>query len=933
MKTRTNNSLWSRFTSLPSVRTCSMFAASLAMTTSVSCADDGATCGPGTVLKDNQCLPAGGGFNVIVDDFVLGEFQMTNVDVPESLQVGTPETRSFTIKNDGEDNRAVVSIRFGIAPVETRIEELQDVLEMVDRDTPIDATFIGTVYIENLAPGETRNVTYEMNVPNTIEDGLYGFFFAVDEVPLIKNEEGNFEIDVSSGNIAQQDGDVRLGEAALLHAPATVIVGKPDKPNLRILSAKLDNASFELDRSEKDDDPMFTLSGRMSSQAVNLTSPATSSFVLQLPGHVIDVPGQDLGPGSFDTPEAYEAAPATTTYVYDANRSFPLMVRRTEGVAENVTYEQRCFTREVVDPDTEEVTLVDDCAVIFNEAGLDDVYQLHLGADAIRLLEATRANAALNPALDENGELAGKIVMTVSTAQAEYNDNLADNVKELEVVFMAPEPAAAATATDVDSGGVTEVANAFGQSGPYPYVTQDNRKGQSWGNEWFGASYQFDTKANYDKHLDFVTSHYKRIDNSVKATFLKRSVTLLGAGGTLDYGVDKTIGHFKAEARVTVLGFNLINFTFAPSMCSTSNNLTACPLFDIQLEEATKQDPSKEGKPRKLSYFKGQEYTQYFQAGPVPLVIISETGASLGMGLYGFFIIDERNALVDKYGVQFAAGPTAALSATVFGGVSVGVARAGVEGSLTLASISFLPYIMPLVGVNYDLGRNCFKAAEASLEFAGPLTVEGPSGNMSVVAYAGVKVCFFRRCIKSEKKVFSFTIASFSTYSQTWDLWNLRTAWKRVPGNPGMCSDAIAPTPTEVWRSPTSCNNGYCANSSSNLAGLSAHSPSRVIASYKRTYASNGVLSNCVDVKVQGRTREMLDRVVIYDAAGTPQNTGLIYKKFGGGFRLAVGQMWGWHGQINQTQRVCSANVTAALESGNNAGGQPGVTVTFTPAN
>ncbi len=125
------------------------------------------------------------------------------------------------------------------------------------------------------------------------------------------------------------------------------------------------------------------------------------------------------------------------------------------------------------------------------------------------------------------------------------------------------------------------------------------------------------------------------------------------------------------------------------------------------------------------------------------------------MGLYGFFIIDERTPIVDKYGVQFAAGPTAELSATVFGGASIGVARAGVEGSLSLAKVSFLPYIMPLAGVNFDTGRGCFKAAEASLEFAGPLTVSGPSGSMGLAAYAGVKVCFFGRCIKSEKKVFS----------------------------------------------------------------------------------------------------------------------------------------------------------------------------------
>ncbi|MBL8785343.1 MAG: hypothetical protein JNJ59_10600 [Deltaproteobacteria bacterium] len=912
------------------LRTCSILALGAVLTTSASCGDEGATCGPGTVLKDGQCLPSGGGFNVIVDDFKLGQFQMSNVDVPENLLIGTPETRSFTIKNAGTDARSVVSIRFGIVPVQSRIEELRDALDTVDKDTPIDATFIGQVFLENLAPGESRKVDYTLNVPNTLSDGLYGFFFAVDEVPLVKGEDGNYALDLSKGDIAKQDGNVRLGYAALLHAPATVIVGKPDHPNLRILSAKLDNASFELDRSEKGDSAMFTVSGRMSSQGLNLTSEANASFALRLPGHVIDVPGQDLGPSAFASNEDYLAAPATTTYRYDANRSFPLAVRRTEGLAPSVSYQQRCFTREVADEVTGDVSTFDDCAVIFNEEGLDDVYQLHLSTDAIRLLESTESNKAVNPGLDANGEIHGTLVMTVATAQPEYQDNHADNVKEMPVVFMAPEPAVAATPADTDNGGVAEVANAYGQSGPYPYVTQQNRQGQSWGNEWFGASYQFDTNASYDKHHDVAISHYKKAEASVRATFLKQGITLLGGGATVDWGVDKAVAQFKAEARITVLGFNLVNFQFNPSICQTSGGLTACPLFEIQLDEATKQDPSDKGEPRKLKYFKGTEYQSYFSAGPVPCVIKAETGATLGMGLYGFFIIDGRSNVLNKYGVQFAAGPTAELSSTIFGGATLGVARAGVEGSLKLASISFLPYIMPLAGVSYDTGRNCFKAAEASLEFAGPITVAGPSGTMSLAAYAGVKVCLFGRCVKSEKKVFSFTIASFSTYSQTWNLWNLKTAWKKRPGDAGMCPDAIQPSAVEVWRSPTSCANGYCANSSSNVAGLGSHIPSRVIDAYKKTYTRVGGISSCVDVRVQGRTREELDRVVLYDASGAPQNRGVMFRRVGT-FKFPNGSMWGWSGAIDITQRVCSPSVTAALESGANAGGQPGVTVTFTP--
>lgn len=902
----------------------------------LSCAQDaavdGATCGEGTVLEaaTNECVPSGSLFNVVVDDFKLGQFALTNVDVPEQLEVGTPDSRTFTIKNNGSDARAVVSIRFGIVPVKEKIEELQATLKKVTGTTDIDATFIGQVIIDDLKAGEAREVKYDLSVPDSVTDGLYGFLVAVDEVPLVKSADGSYAIDLAQSNLAKKEDAVGLGYAALVHAPATIIIGKPDKPNLRVLTAKLDNASFVLDRGEQGEEAMFTLTSRLSSQGLSLTEPVTASFELRLPGHVIDVAGQDLGPSGFDTDADFAAAPATTTYRYDADRTFPLLVRRTEGAADSVTYASQCVTRKLYDEEADTETEVEECAVIFNEEGLDDVYQLHLDGESVRLLEATLALANLNPGLDQNDELKGTLVMKVATKQAEYNGNLADNEKILPVVFMASAVAADAKTDDTDNAGVTQVPTAWGDSGPYPYVTMDNHQGQAFGNDWFGASYRFDTSSSYNKHHDAVTAHYKRASAEIKATFLKMPITLVGGGGGADWGVDRGYASFKADARLTVLGQNLLNMEFNPSFCSTSGGITSCPLFETQVEEVTKNDPKSKGKTKKLSYFKGQEYTQYFQAGPVPLVIIAETGASLGVGVYGHFIIDQRSKDLTKYGVQFAMGPTAALSTTVFGGVSIGVARAGVEGSLTIMSLSFLPFIRPLAGVNFDTSRNCFKAAEASLEFEGPLTLSGPSGSIGVAAYAGVRIKIFGRKIKTEKKVFSFTIASFSTYSQTWNVWALATAWKRRTGDPGMCTDSAASTGVETWRSPTSCANGYCANSSANWVGSGAHSPAKVLAAYKKSYTRVGGATNCVDITAVGTTRQGRDRLVIYNSDGVPQNKSTAYRFFGP-YKYPSGTMWGWSGAFKQTLRVCTPTVTVALESGAGVTGQPGVTVTFTP--
>jgi len=882
--------------------------------TQTGCGTD-VKCGPGTVLdeKTSECLPIPT-TNIIVDDFKLGKFEMTNVDVPEQMEIGTPDTRSFDIKNTGTDKRDVVSIRMGIAPVQQRIEELREKLDEVGDDTELGATVIGGVVIKDLGAGESRKIEYTLNVPETVTSGLYGLFFAVDEVPLVNDPNGTVAPDFRQRGLAEGEGESRLDDAALIFAPATMIVGKPDKPNLRVLFANNQNASFELDRLEQAREALFTVSARLSAQGMSITDQVTAQFELQLPGHVVDVAGKDLGAQAFADQAAYDAAPAATTFKHDAARKFTLYAITDEGDQDKLVYDQQCQDVQDANTDTGEVVTRQVCATIFNDEGRDGVFRLHLKDADVKLLERTVELKALNPGLNADDELQGKLVVKVSMPSPEYRDNTGDNVKEFDVVFMAPPSQPAATADDGDTLGARG-AKALGDRGPYPYVLRNDLTQNGFGNDWFGASYRSETNSSVNKDNEVVFASYKKVAHTFTAKLLKANVNLMSASGELDWGSDRALPYYVARGTVTVAGFKLIDASLNPSLCTTQDQVTVCTVFEAAPQDVKSKKADAKAPPKKLAKHWGKEYEQLIMAGPVPLLIKAGAGLDLGLKLVGQIIYDASGA-VPLYGVQFAAGPTAAIQASVFGGVSIGIARAGVEGNIALVSLDFLPTFGVAANLQRDTTANCWKAAGTKLWFEGPITLTGPNGNVAVVAYAGFRKCFWFFCINWEVKVFSLTIASFSTWQQTWKVWSLTTGWMRQAGERGMCSNATG-TGMEVWRSPTNCGGGYCGGSTTAMPW--ARSPGPVLAAYKKTFQAT---TSCTDVQVVGNTKAGYDPAVVYDQSGAPQN--VVFRWYGLVFA-------GWSGDFDQTVRVCSPQITVTMETSPWFAGMPGITATFTP--
>lgn len=940
------------------------------------CADEASgptiSCGPGTTLAPatGQCIPSGD-FNVIVDDFVVGEFEMSNVDVPEALTAGIADTRRFTIRNAGEDDRGVVNLRVGLAPVEADIAELRAALETVDADGLPGAVMVGQIVLDDLKAGESRDATIDFFVPVGVEDGLYGVFYAVDEVPLVKGEDGNYTIDRAAPVVTQaEEGDSPLPDAAHVFAPATVIVGTPTEPNLRILSAKLDNGSFELDFTERGDDPTLTLQARLSSQALDLTEEITATFELALPGHVVDVAGQDLGREAFESDEAFAAAPAETTYKYDADRTFELYMQNPSGFERTRVYSPTCGIEEALD-EAGEVTQIERCATIFTETSLDDNFQLGLSNEDLRLLEKTQALASLNPDLDANGEIAGTVTMRVTTPQAEYEGNVTDNVTTLPVVFMAPEPGDLASEDDKDAGD-GEASDKANGTGPYNVITKKKLTENTHGNEWFNANYSFDSQASRNQLGNVAVGNYNKEAHRAGLVLMKKPFTLASIYGLSDTGSvllgkdakSATGTNLDMETQITVFNVRVLDFLFEDGWCKTTNGVTVCPIAELgtdwcksstadtqsqrcyeQTRERNKNgsgtttteknyttgtntpagtgaggkaNPTPKGK-RMLRYV----YSYTYLAGPVPLKFEVDAGISMGASMIAELVIDRSQGLVPAVGGQFGLGLFAGLDINLFAGIDLGVGRVGVEGSLQLVRLDFVPAVRLIISGIRDTAAGCWKVVDSVLGTTGTLTLTGPKGEIGFGLYAGREVCFLRKCWDLEVKIFSFTFAKFDLgLEKTWIFWDKSKTWVRRKGQPGVCADGT-PGATVQWSSPDSCTNakdegGYCSNSSTNRP-TGPYSAKNVLEAYKTTYTVPAGFS-CATIQVNGNsspaTRKGADFYRLYDSGGN-----MLYQETG-----EVGV---------QRYKVCSPSVTVTLESGGNvpAGEYGGITVFFEPAN
>jgi hypothetical protein len=925
------------------------------------------TCGAGTRLNDdNQCVAVGNpDFNVVVDDFTLGDFSMTNVDVPEQMQPGFPDARTFTIKNTSKTDQEVVVVRVSVVPGIANVEDLQAIVENVgaepecttdaecDPGTACDTTeaaegepgvcklrpiLIGSKFIDSLAAGEQRDVAITYSLPPDFpadQQGVYGLLFSINEFAILRqeiacsNDAGCLNgttCDAQLGVCVDGEGNVQsqyyediehpvtrsdpFERAAALHAPATVLVGVPDRPNLRVLFAEADNPAFDL---QDPGTPLMTVTGRMSAQGRDVVDNVKTTFTLHLPGHVPQTRGQDLGRDAFDSDEAFNAAPETTTWTYDANRTFNMLV--SEGGAD-------ALAEIISEPDCVDVAgeeaVADDGAgaacsqrvTVQNDLGRDGTYGLFLSAFDQRILGMTADLASFNETLvqvpsrnadeDPDFELAGTVRMKVELLSDAgelkvdgsgglcANDNadpnctqlLSDNELSMDVRFFVPRAGRDATETDasldnVDTDSDQPLFIPTRPEGDNHYSERDNLT-PTWrwsvGNEWVGAEAQILNVTSKERRAGSIVAQKVYTDNYARLNALKSQFDIVSLYGNVDWSSRRQVTTNIARGRLVILGNTYLDQSLASTLnsaCSTEGSFTACTVFANEYRPRVYDGtPAQNPRQKKRFYVNYQRSRSWwFAIGPLPFQIEVGVSAGLGMRATLAFVQDgnpESESRVTT-GMQATLGPIADAGGTAFGGLSAWLLRAGIRGNINFVSVEFQPAV--LVGVTQDWrdSGQCWDQNNVTLKFEGPLSLTVLSGDIRIVVEGGIRLCLpWVGCWERYSEIFGFTIVRIPpAYSNTWMLWSNTYNLTGTPSS-GACSDANPEPPPparyapQSWNSPVGCWSGwftpsYCNN---NWSGSG---------NYSTTLGRDGA---CGSIIINGETERGYDFVTVTNASG-----------------------------------------------------------------
>ena len=245
---------------------------------------------------------------------------------------------------------------------------------------------------------------------------------------------------------AIQSEDMGDKEDNYLAAPASVIVGQPDKPNLRILSAKLNSNSFELPAKRPVDESTpfgseLTLNMEVESMAQDTELPVDITFALDIDGqsYPLSLAGNQ---GSRPSKQAVKNYPVTCRE--ETREGYPAGER---------------------------------CASLFRQDQQGYTYKLYIDDAAYDALAAKTADTTVNMVIQLDPE------KTVS----EWENNTADNVKTMPVMFLA------LRANTRQTRSLTNTPSTYNNS------FFDLSEEDDYGNDDFGAGYAFNAEMTYDE--------------------------------------------------------------------------------------------------------------------------------------------------------------------------------------------------------------------------------------------------------------------------------------------------------------------------------------------------------------------------------------------------------------------------------------------------
>ena len=731
---------------------------------------------------------------------------------------------------------------------------------------------VAALAVEDLAAGEIRTVKMTLDLPHDVAKDYNGqalrALLTVNEERVVKGDDGQTEHDPLCGDPVDETS---LQQAEAIAAAGEIRLHLTDKPDIEMLAGAVDlnGHAFELDFSARRNAPAFRVNAKVMARGKDYLPELSVSSYLELPGHVGD-PGWE---GSARPAFRYDAARIITL---DAEGYLP----GKEGLHAPVRMRvpQRCLRP------AEDGTCSGGAGSLPRGREIDLSYVLHISRlDAKLLSETLRPSVkALYPqgVINQDNEIRGNLVLFVeppadAEARPDGGNVVANNIVRIPVVFMAPP--AAQDALDAGAGArLPEPAEARAL-GPYAEVDELTPTiYDRMGGEWIGAGYQLKNISSKERKDGAIVKQRVEADNFIRAWMLMLKYDFFLLRGHVDVGTQRQARSNSAALTAKLMNTTLVDLSMADEARCRDNH----PRQGVETCDLAKFDPTADRTPNSRWYelvpagmkeFAPKPFRKRLCKGPLCLMIQLEIAAQVGVRGEISFSRDTSQIGAQgtgPYSIQLAGsfGPFARLHGTAFGGISVILARAGIEGQCTFIEGELVPSVSFTVHQQkasvaeasaLNDGKACWMRNEGELVFSGEARLKQLFGKIRVVFYAGIKEGPF----DFEYLIWSHDLVELDPLDERkWTLWYDSTLIK----GGGLCKGA--PHPDRAWQTPTQCLNvagapAYCGNSDASYEALHRpNNPNRQTAYYKRFHLGP---SGCATLNVDGAVDAIGDTLQI----------------------------------------------------------------------
>ncbi|MDM8564109.1 PA14 domain-containing protein [Candidatus Halobeggiatoa sp. HSG11] len=620
------------------------------------------------------------GDDTYIPDFEAGNLKFTQVWVEDTMQAGMPTKIWFDVETETPKHNTFMKLYL----VNLRTGSIDDLnIAGGNFDVAHSLTALTIDKLGHVGPGDTvtktqdsdtvteisyltddnskAHVEHSFIVPAGVENGTYAAVFSI----------GRF--DYNPEDDALQSEDAADKQDNFLAAPASVIVGQPDKPNLRILFAELNSNSFELPRK----------------RPVDGSSQFSSELVLNME---VESMAQDT------------ELPVDIVFALDIDgQSYPLSIADNSGrrpsLVTKKTYPVSC--REET---REGYPAGERCASLFKQDQQGYTYKLYIDEAAYDALAALTADSTVNLVIQLDPD------KTVT----EWENNTADNVKTMPVMFLAsPEDVGTTRSTRRsvradDSGHSPQTGNWESWVTDYGIdLFNPLDEAEEYGTDDFGVGYAFQASLTYAENTHNSTTYpyaasFDGTGNRVYVGIFGYEIDMLSVDVGADINGDQLLCTWFGYD-VDIIGDDIwsgyydIDGMSQESGCAGNSKVDVTSeyeIFNTQLygdgNEYFSKSKSVDSDPKT------------FVVGIIPITVTA--GATGELGIRGSLVVDTSNTLT------ISIGPYAELTAYAEGGVTIGIYSGGIGIELLLlgvevpftAALQVLPSI-PLATFTFEI--------------------------------------------------------------------------------------------------------------------------------------------------------------------------------------------------------------------------------------